>query len=483
MPGINGLIALSEIHRMEPQAVLVILSAYDNFSYAQEAIRLNVFEYLVKPVNKAQLLATVEKARRRLAKIRADRQEELALREKYQRILPLIESEFLHALITGVDEASFHEYLDLLGISFASGFFMAVSYTEQNRTDFLAEMELNYMRREKMADFAERIRDLFPCFIGPVRTDPIIVFIPLSGKNEGGKIQECGYAHRILTYFQREKKITGLQIGVGRSYSSPAKLKCSYHEALQALKFGGNTPVIHFADLSPGKEKGWESELDRVFHDIYDAIRFGNQTKTELLWNKISAGYAFPGNEERDKIYFALLQFLLTAYQIAKESTGEGNLISPSYLRITGIFDDRKDLAAILREIGEEILYLTRAVKEGREDKIKTVIIQAKEIVDRQFHEHLTLQGLAEKVNVSPYYLSRLFREELGESFSEYLTKLRMAKALELLGKGLSVKDCCFSVGYNDPNYFSRIFRKYYDIAPSEYREKQYRESGDLQSE
>ena len=75
-------------------------------------------------------------------------------------------------------------------------------------------------------------------------------------------------------------------------------------------------------------------------------------------------------------------------------------------------------------------------------------------------------------MNISPYYFSKLFKEEAGENFIEYLTKVRIAHAKELLrNPALSIKEICILSGYSDPNYFSRIFKKQEGVTPSEYRD------------
>ena len=76
-------------------------------------------------------------------------------------------------------------------------------------------------------------------------------------------------------------------------------------------------------------------------------------------------------------------------------------------------------------------------------------------------------------VDISPYYFSKLFKQETGENFIEYLTKVRMKNAEELLkDSSYSIKEICTASGYGDPNYFSRIFKKYEGVTPSEYRER-----------
>lgn len=98
---------------------------------------------------------------------------------------------------------------------------------------------------------------------------------------------------------------------------------------------------------------------------------------------------------------------------------------------------------------------------------------KAKEYIRENFQKDLTLDEVSKVVDISPYYFSKLFKQETGENFIEYLTKVRMKNAEELLkDSDYSIKEICVASGYSDPNYFSRIFKKYEGVTPSEYRER-----------
>lgn len=484
MPGINGLEALTEIRHLDPNAVLIILSAYENFSYAQEAIRLDVFDYLLKPINKTRLLEALNKVQQHLTRVRATRQEELGLRERYKKLLPVIESEFLHAIISDIDDYTLKDYQELLGITFNAGFFMAISYLENNYPAVENEMELNFLFRQKMAGLAEEIRHLFPCLVGPVKTNPILVFVPLGKEPEENYKPEEYFAQKILSHLQTEKLNAEIRIGIGTTYTSASEFRRSYHEATHALNHRSKEIICHYRDLQQPWDLNWETELNHEFQDICEGVRFGHVNRVQMLLGNVLPKYSSLEETLRDRLLFYLLEFLLTAYRVSKDSSRNTINYFYSFQQIIAIFHEKKDLNEIFREVSKRILYLTQNVKEGRETQIKNIIRQAKEIIDRRFHEHLNLEDLSHSVNVSPFYLSRLFREELGVSFTEYLTKIRLEKAITLLAQGLSVKECCFSVGYNDPNYFSRIFRKYYAMTPTEYRDEQLqRKDGGISDE
>ena len=109
----------------------------------------------------------------------------------------------------------------------------------------------------------------------------------------------------------------------------------------------------------------------------------------------------------------------------------------------------------------------------NKKNKAWNVTMTAKRFIDSNFHRDITLEDVAKEVNLSTYYFSKLFKSEIGENFIDYLTHVRLDRAKELLeNKNLSIKEICFTIGYADPNYFSRNFKKIVGVTPTEYRER-----------
>ena len=95
----------------------------------------------------------------------------------------------------------------------------------------------------------------------------------------------------------------------------------------------------------------------------------------------------------------------------------------------------------------------------------------AKSYIQNNYSRDISLDEVSHTVNISPYYFSKIFKEDVGEGFVEYLTKIRMDKAKELLTTTeCSMKEICSMVGYADPNYFSRSFKKNVGVTPTEYK-------------
>jgi two-component system response regulator YesN len=113
------------------------------------------------------------------------------------------------------------------------------------------------------------------------------------------------------------------------------------------------------------------------------------------------------------------------------------------------------------------------SIAEDRRGRFSPAVAKAREYIEMNYADDLSLEGVAREVRVSPFYFSKLFKEECSEGFQDYLTRLRIEAAKKLLDDPeRSVKEVSFDIGYQDPNYFSRLFKKETGLTPSEYRER-----------
>ena len=108
-----------------------------------------------------------------------------------------------------------------------------------------------------------------------------------------------------------------------------------------------------------------------------------------------------------------------------------------------------------------------------KEKESESVVAKARNYIDENYNKDISLDEVSRMVDISPYYFSKLFKQEQGEGFVEYLTRIRMTNARQLLkNQKYSIKEICSMCGYSDPNYFSRIFKRYEGVTPSEFRER-----------
>ena len=123
----------------------------------------------------------------------------------------------------------------------------------------------------------------------------------------------------------------------------------------------------------------------------------------------------------------------------------------------------------------EKVTQACRNINTKKEEQASGMIEKAKAYINENYHRDISLEEVSRSVDISSYYFSKLFKEETGENFIEYLTAIRIEKAKELLHhRENSIKNISIETGYSDPNYFSRIFKKQVGITPTEYRERAY---------
>ena len=175
--------------------------------------------------------------------------------------------------------------------------------------------------------------------------------------------------------------------------------------------------------------------------------------------------------ESKNDIKLKVLEFVLWAEHMAYESGG-----------MTYHFRSRSDYLPTLYEMSghdelrgwfvAKIGDACHNVKQKKEESSSSVVEKAKSFIKAQYHRDISLDDVSKEVDISPYYFSKLFKEEAGENFIEYLTNIRLKKAKELLDTTeMSMKEIGIQIGYSDPNYFSRIFKKNFGITPTEYKE------------
>ena len=170
-------------------------------------------------------------------------------------------------------------------------------------------------------------------------------------------------------------------------------------------------------------------------------------------------------------IKLKVLELVMRAEYIAFHTGGQTYhfLQRRGYLETVLAFDNYADLRGWYLD---KITAACRSVSQSKADRSVGTVALAQEYIRKNYRRDLTLDEVSREVHVSPYYFSKLFKDEVGENFVEYLTKIRIAQAKRmLLDPSNSIKQVCLSVGYGDPSYFSRIFKKYEGVTPTEFRD------------
>lgn len=316
----------------------------------------------------------------------------------------------------------------------------------------------------------ECMKEYYPnCIVGSAMGNKLAVMIPCDGdKMEYNERIAIIEKSRELVRDLRRKTDISFRVGIS-SVKTLEEARDSYKEALNALTMTTGS-VAHVDDLPIGcqYEADYPIHLEkRLFAEVKNGETDHAIATAETYFDLVAANYA----DDLMNMRLKVLEFALFAEHLAYESGGmtyefrarEDYL--PTIMAIN-------DLDTLKKWFRDKIGTATHNVSCKASEKSMSVVETAKEYIQNNYSRDISLDDVSRTVNISPYYFSKIFKEETGEGFVEYLTGIRMEKAKELLNTTeYSMKEICSMVGYADPNYFSRSFKKNVGVTPTEYKE------------
>ena len=205
--------------------------------------------------------------------------------------------------------------------------------------------------------------------------------------------------------------------------------------------------------------------------ELLGRVRLGDRTGAREILNEILGEIFFRNSGNLDIIKARVLELVVVLSRAAVEGGAQlDKMLSLNYELVTGILGDMTfdELCMKLKDTLDTMLdnvYVTRNVKNAE------TLSQVLRYIRENYSQPITLDEVARSVFLSPFYFSHMFMDELGITFMEYMTRVRMEEAKKLLGnKSLSMQSIAESVGYDDASYFSKVFKKNVGATPNKYR-------------
>lgn len=460
MPGISGIEAISLIKQLNPNIVIIVLSAYDKFQYAQQALNLGAFKYLTKPVNRNLIIQTVREAMNVVDSERGKETDSLELHRKLSVVSPMVESDFIYSCIFNSSTTDLKDYLDYFGIT--------------ESTYFFACIELPEVQAEKRGSVYESVREILTskarCITGSFMANRITVFFPFSRSEDQDSQKKIQHELMQELFTLLSIKISSkLKIGVSLIEHTLEKAQAAYNEASLLIGKIDSEGGLEFCGENEIQDE--EVLLAKYVQKLLTSVRTGEFVKAgEYSHEYASVLFSFYKND-MNKIKGALFELVLKEKNVVLEinsSYSNGAIDTAfSFFEKSDSFDK---LENFLKERSIECASEIFNLKSKSENPL---IKKARLYIENHLADLQGLDDLAQTLSVSPFYLSKLFKEETGETFINYLTSLRLEKAKTLLESSqMIIKEISAGVGYNDQNYFSKLFKQRFGISPTEYRSK-----------
>ena len=474
MPVMDGLEFSELLLDQRPDAKIIILSGYDDFSYAKKAIHLGVYDYLLKPVDAEELLKCICKLRDEIKK----EKEEKKNREDQELLVSGYQNElFDHAMgnllkpIFAQERQQIERELAVFEVILNRTHYKIAVLTLENfllltRNHTKEEMDyLNYQIRNGVQEIFEKGCSV-QCFENENSQFVIVLsYEKLSDLYLGSCFQ------KLEEYVTKEVGFL-CTISCGREKDCPEEICISYQEALQALRHHASQNESHIYQYVEGDFQGKPEflEIQEEEKQLLDNIQKHNATGIEAYIKSIF-DKAIADNEPYEKVNSTCLRLVANVYSLLEEM---GIVF---HNEIYNYQDTRLAIRQYhsVKHLKEYMLGFIKAVSEclekSEKKKYSHVVNEAISYVEQNYQQEISVKTISAELFITPNYFSQIFKSQIGMNFTDYLNEVRIRPAKKYLkDTGMRVYEVAESCGYQNYKYFNMVFKKYTGYSPKEYR-------------
>ena len=463
MPFMDGLQLSKIVREQMPWVKIIILSGHDEFEYAQAAVKLGATEYLLKPISSRDLLKALKRITVLLDQERKERESYTELQKRDQGNLALLKEKFLLRLVMGgISSAEAIEQGKQFGLNIIAQYYLVLLLKVELCDDSNPFDYYEYQRVERA------VSDRMTNDVLHIKKDLDELVLLLIGNDPKQLQQDGGNLAKSIKREVEKENICNLAIGMGTPQQRLGDIHRSFVEALVTVN--GEETSSHSVNSNKGVEHIELLQLDRSTLENY--LKFGALQD----YDKYYFTHLQPVSEESlrsDLIRnYLLVDIVLTITQFVSNLGGKADQIIPEINDVGSLLDNVTDINQ-MHEVLKKLVVSALIFRDSKVNHERSKLIQeAKLYIDAHYSDpSLRMNQVAEKFNISSSHFSTVFSQEIGETFRDYITDLRINRAKELLrSTNLKSSEIASRVGYNDPHYFSTIFKKNTGLPPQQYR-------------
>ena len=480
MPEMSGLDLLEIVNRTYPNIKVILISGYRDFEYAQRAVTNNAFCYLTKPLVAETLIQKVLEAKQEIdAKLKEVKLND-NIRRKLRENIMVLKDNFFRMLMEGrmrqksdiIDRAATTE-IDINFTNFivcVAEFELAASQKKLNMYDF------SFYKAAIMSTIEENLVEIYKCYT--FNLDNRIGILVCSNQ----QIQRSILFNKLNNVKSWVNKNMGfsLSAGIGNTCGSIEKVTLSYISAVDAMLYrvilGKNIVVDAEQKINTSKEKMVVDDFDNILknseEDIVFAVRNMNQAEVKNIIEQImQSSKHIVANDvnQKERIAFLLSVFIIRVMYSLEISNhrfyNKENDLYNSINELISIDDMKNFILGIIKEIFQ-------AIEESDSKQNNFLVNKGLRYIKEGVYEDVSLVTIAERLQIHPNYLSKIFKQVTDESFTEHVIRFKMNEAKKLLKTtNAKVYEISDKLGYKDVAHFTKLFKKHFGISPTEYRQ------------
>lgn len=467
MPEMDGLMLLAEIQKEMKNTKVVLLTAFDDFKYVQNALKNGAFDYILKIAPTEELINTVLKARDTVLEEQKKIYESELMRENLKENVQIANERLLNRLVSHKSKNISYVVgcLNKNGILFKNGNYF-VTIIDFNQTDIYLEMDRYSLIKEKMLEMENEM--LYSGIWYFDEKDRLIGII-----QHENRIPYCEFSG-VLRKVLVEIGISDYYVGLGSGKGNISDIFSSYCEAEKALEHKLIQPVSTFFIYEEMAEHHRSSEqtafIKECKKDLFKSLKTFSADKINDSIDRAFEELLKIGSINPNEIYQLCYELIQETNRNIEILAPEFNssLIEYDFYSDIRQFDDIEKLKEWLKEL---VLSIVKSVNGGMEEPVSHTISNILKYIDDNIGFDLSLNSIANKFDINISCLSILFKNRTGIYFKDYVLRKKVEKAQILLrDPRLRIKEVSNIVGYQDEKYFTNIFKKFTGMTPSQYK-------------
>ena len=466
MPFMDGLELSKIVKKTMPWVRIIIISGYDEFDFARDAISIGVDEYLLKPVGAAELFAVLNKVVLRLEEEKKQRIDMDSFHAEVNSSVYVLKNQFLDKLVMGaLSTADALKEAEKVNVDLIARYYVLVNVeVDSNGTLYNDLLEVKGGISQLLKDRA----DIIPYF----RNEDNF-FLVLKGAAKDSIDQAAYELSNVLKHEYETKTQALLSIGIGSITDRIGGINKSFLDSKKAVKFLNRFKQGQIISINDIERETEPKHFSMKEHDSIDE-KLKYASKADIP--DIIRSYTQDINESDAQsflfAYYILMNIVVVSSRLVTELGGDAHSIIPEADQPTLLFDissSKDSFSQLATNILERVIDFRDASQDMR---YASVIRKARQYInDNYASSEISLNTVAAEVALSPNHFSTIFSQETGETFIEYLTRTRIEKAKVLLSAtSMRSADIALAVGYNEPHYFSYLFKKTVGMSSRDFR-------------
>lgn len=450
MPGLSGLDALDIVRSQYPQMKVILHSAYSEFEYAKHALALGAFDYIVKPVQKPVFVEMMKRVFAVLDKERETKTSEENIQQLAGEVNRLVENDLMSSILLGnISEHTARLFRQSLSRKYEGGFMVTVRIAGSG-----VKVWTSHQTDKLIGD----MNQICVCMGKTYHAELILFLIP----GEGVGASNYHEWTKALFSIEREPLLYGVSTWKYELDELPDARKES-----ESILIGKAEPGVYFfEDMEPIRLRNPFSGEEKKLTDL---ILGGKKSECweeveKILKNAEKQGMPLPPLQ----IYGAYFLFFVYDQTIKGFSNSFyiENQLQTAFKNFLSCHGVEQLLESLCSALGQLYDMLQSPVSKATEYVNKGIFY-----IRKMYGQNISLEDIAQLVGISPFYLSRLLKQELNKSFVEVLTEVRITKALKLLpDQTKTIREISEEVGYFNTNYFYKVFKKHTGMTVGEIR-------------